>query len=55
MTELYTIGVVEDDFIWILDDNVSVNLNLAMSLMDKMSALFPNVRYVVVNARTGAY
>ena len=53
MRNAYTLAVVENDFIWVLDPNVETNLNTAMSLMDKMQKLFPNVQYVVVSVENG--
>lgn len=50
----FTIAVVENDFLWVLDDSVSVDLDLAMSLMASMTKAFPQMKYVVINARTGA-
>ena len=53
MRNAYTLAVVEQDFIWVLDPDVETNLNTAMSLMDKMQKLFPNVQYVVVSVENG--
>ena len=53
MRNAYTLAVVENDFIWVLDPDVETNLNTAMSLMAKMQKLFPNVQYVVVSVENG--
>ena len=50
----YTIAVLEDQGPVVLDMTTTTNLETAISLREKLGAMFPSKTYLVVNAETMA-